>query len=63
MFEKLLLAAIITFSMSLSIGTSRTTSLPSVAVEAQAAPAQSADLGKASIVSVVKPDRLKIYLA
>ena len=35
MFEKLLLAATITFSMSLFIGTSQTTSLPSLAIQAE----------------------------
>lgn len=35
MFEKLLLAATITFSMSLFIGTSQTISLPSLAVQAE----------------------------
>ena len=49
MFEKLFLAATITFSMSLFIGTSQTTSLPSLADQTENAIVQ---------VSKLLPDRL-----
>jgi hypothetical protein len=65
MFEKLLLAATVTFSISLSLGT-QTTSFPAIALQEalqdQVVPAQSADFGSVSLSSAAKLDRLKIYL-
>jgi hypothetical protein len=61
MFEKLFLAATVTFSISLSFGT-QTTSFPAIALQDQVVLAQSADLGSVALGSVVQLDRLKIYL-